>query len=325
MARHKKHEDHANHEAWAIPYGDLLTLLLALFVVLYSMSSVNEGKYRVLSDSLNEAFGGRPRSPSPIQIGENAPRGGVINAQRLALMPRRNGGDGGPEGAAAGKGRVAPLQFNPVKSLASQPDVRAPAAGSERNALEKMADDVQRALGDLIDRKLVTVRRTEQWLEIEMRTDILFPSGVARLSPVATPVLDKLAGILAPFPNLIRVEGHTDDLPIATAVFPSNWELSAARAASVVTLFVAQGVEPSRLSVVGYGEHQPITDNDTAEGRNRNRRVVIVVINDPNHRTVAVPAGSDARALPGPVSETHAPLPAPVPGPVQEADPGETP
>ncbi len=145
-------------------------------------------------------------------------------------------------------------------------------------ALAHVADQVEEAMQDLVRRKVVTVRRTDLWIEVEIRADILFPSGVAQLSPNAAGVIDQLAGVLAPLPNAIRVEGHTDNVPIRTAVFYSNWELSAARAGSVVRMLAAQGVGPGRLAVVGLGEEHPIQTNDTAQGRNANRRVVVVIL-----------------------------------------------
>jgi chemotaxis protein MotB len=143
-----------------------------------------------------------------------------------------------------------------------------------------MQRQVQDAMQSLIDAKLVTVRRENMWLEIEINADILFPSGAGEFSPAAEPVLDKLAEVLKPFPNPIRVEGHTDDRPIRTAEFPSNWELSAARAASVVHQFTKQGVDPLRLEIVGFGEFHPRQPNDTNEGRNANRRVVVLVLEE---------------------------------------------
>ncbi|WP_295680865.1 flagellar motor protein MotD [uncultured Nevskia sp.] len=246
MARKRGHEEHANHEAWAIPYGDLVTLLLALFVVLYSMSSVNEGKYRVLSDSLNEAFGGKPRAAQPIQIGDQPPRGDK------------------------------PALIKPLPKMATPP-LKVLSTGKPAGELQLMADQVHKAMADLIDKNLIRVRRTELALEIEIGTDILFASGVADVSTAARPVLARLAAILEPFPNSIRVEGHTDDLPIATVAYPSNWQLSSARAASVVALFMGQGIAPVRMSVAGFGEYRPLASNDSADGRNRNRRVLIVI------------------------------------------------
>ncbi|WP_022975059.1 flagellar motor protein MotD [Nevskia ramosa] len=246
MARKRGHEEHANHEAWAIPYGDLVTLLLALFVVLYSMSSVNEGKYRVLSDSLNEAFGGKPRAAQPIQIGDQPPRGDK------------------------------PALIKPLPKMTTPP-LKVLSTGKPAGELQLMADQVHKAMVDLIDKNLIRVRRTELALEIEIGTDILFASGVADVSTAARPVLARLAAILEPFPNSIRVEGHTDDLPIATVAYPSNWQLSSARAASVVALFMGQGIAPVRMSVAGFGEYRPLASNDSADGRNRNRRVLIVI------------------------------------------------
>lgn len=265
MARKKKHEEHANHEAWAIPYGDLVTLLFALFTVMYAMSSVNEGKFRVLSDSLIAAFHGAPKSMQPVNIGDKQPgKGGekpLVGLAPTVLMKIKAqkvsaGGEGSPRG----------------------PELEAPPTQEVPGALIRMEREVQNAMQALIDAKLVTVRRESLWLEIEINTDILFSSGVADFAPAAAPVLDKLADVLKPFPNPIRVEGHTDNRPIKTASFPSNWELSAARAASVVHEFTKVGVDPLRLEIVGFGEFHPRQTNDTVEGRNANRRVAILVL-----------------------------------------------
>src|SRR6185437_12410168 len=145
-------------------------------------------------------------------------------------------------------------------------------------ALIGMQRQVQDAMQSLIDAKLVTVRRENMWLEIEINADILFPSGAGEFAPSAEPVLDKLAEVLKPFPNPIRVEGHTDDRPIHTAAFPSNWELSAARAASVVHLFMDHGIAPERLAVLGFGQYREVMPNTTAAGRNANRRVAVVIL-----------------------------------------------
>src|SRR5690606_19693421 len=132
-------------------------------------------------------------------------------------------------------------------------------------------------LAELVRQKLVTVRRGRTFLEVEIQSDILFASGVAAPSPVATATARKLGAVLREVPNAVRVEGYTDDRPIRTAAFPSNWELSAARAASVVHVLADEGVDPGRMAVVGYGEHQAVADNASAEGRNANRRVLLVI------------------------------------------------
>jgi chemotaxis protein MotB len=282
MGRRHQHEEHQNHEAWAIPYGDLITLLLAFFVVMYAMSSVNEGKYRVLSDSLNAAFRGSPRSVEPIQIGERSAGKGPgsdhspLDQALLEGSPHQvidpvsiNAMDGG-DGATA----------RPEAKVMDKPHDVHNAAFHE---LERVATQVESAMQDLVDQNVVAVRRHSTWVEVEIRTDLLFSSGAATLSPAAVAVLDKLAATLKPFPNPIRVEGHTDNRPISTAQFPSNWELSAARAGSVVHLFTSAGMEPSRLAVIGLGEFRPSQSNDTPEGRNANRRVLLVILNTEEH------------------------------------------
>jgi chemotaxis protein MotB len=270
MARKHKHEEHANHEAWAIPYGDLITLLLAFFVVMYAVSSVNEGKYRVLADSLSSALGGPPRSLKPIQIGNKPEKGtqteSMFNTVTLrGFEQERSGIVANTPGARMGGDQT-------------EPGGAADVDDGNVESLRKMADEVQTAMGDLIDQQLVIVHRNEQWLEIEINTDILFPSGVAQVSPTARPVLARMAGVLKPFPHKLRIEGHTDNMPISTVAFPSNWELSAARAATVVHLFMQEGVDAQRMTVAGMGEFHPVASNDTAQGRDRNRRVVIVVL-----------------------------------------------
>lgn len=266
MKKHK-HEDHVNHEAWAIPYADLMTLLLAFFVVMYAVSVVNEGKYRVMSESIIEAFNGNNKQIQPVHSN---------NATPTAPVPAKRSTSTTPPSLRPRLAVPLPTQALPPQMTQGALTTR---EAAQRN-LQQIQDEVQKALQPLIDQSLVVVRRTQSWLEIEIRTDILFPSGVARLSPEADNTLRSVAGILAPFPNPLRVEGYTDDKPINTAVFPSNWELSAARAASVARLFADNGVDPNRMGILGWGEYRPAADNTSIEGRNRNRRVLVVVLSD---------------------------------------------
>jgi chemotaxis protein MotB len=277
MARKKKHEEHVNAEAWAIPYGDLVTLLFALFTVMYAMSSVNEGKFRVLSDSMIAAFRGAPKSMHPINIGEketgkggDKPLTGITPTVLLKMPPHDRGEQ---------------PSLNPTTPTVPVKD----AAQAVPGALVRMEREVQDAMKALIDANLVKVKRESLWLEVEINTDILFPSGSGDFSGQALPVLDRLAEVLARFPNPIRVEGHTDDRPIRTAMFPSNWELSAARAASVVHEFTKVGIDPLRLEIVGFGEYHPLQPNDSPAGRNANRRVSILVLESsyPSEATTA--------------------------------------
>lgn len=235
MARRRFEEEAHNHERWMVSYADFITLLFAFFVVMYSISSLNEGKYKILSDSLVGVFNQPDRAIKPIPIGEERPR---------TTEPK---------------------------------DLQHDDAAAAQDPLESIMQSMREAFSDLIGANQLTLRGNEMWVEIELNSSLLFPSGDALPNDQAFELLERVARILAPFDNPIRVEGFTDNLPINTEQFPTNWELSAARAGSVVRMLVADGVAPSRLAAVGYGEFQPIADNATPEGRARNRRVVLVV------------------------------------------------
>lgn len=271
MPRRKRHEEPENHERWLVSYADFITLLFAFFVVMYSTSSINEGKYRVLSDSLMGAFSSPQRSLAPVQVGKlvrspyqddtlAAPSGiSKLTGERPEGEPTGHPG-GGVEGGVPG-----PEASDAQGQSAPMADVD--------NLAKRMRDSVL----PQIDEDLVEVRREADWLEIEIKTSILFPSGSARLVEEAIPILENVAEALKGFPNPVQVEGFTDNIPIHTVAYPSNWELSAARAASVVHLFMKYGVRPERMLAIGYGEHRPAADNITPEGRGKNRRVVIVI------------------------------------------------
>lgn len=247
MARKRRHEEHVNLERWLISYADFITLLFAFFVVMYAISSVNEGKYRVLSDTLVSAFDNQPKTLQPIQVGTDGVMGEPSVLQQDEVAP----GD-------------------PAAINLSKPE----------SALTEVAEDVEKSLSPLIDKDLINVTREENWVEVEINSSLLYLSASAELQEEAIPILGKLAKILRRYPNEIQVEGFTDNVPINTYLYPSNWELSAARAAGVVNLFMRQGVLPDRMSAVGYGEFQPIADNTTEAGRRKNRRVVLVIMSD---------------------------------------------
>ena len=270
--KRQHHEEHANHEAWAIPYADLLTLLLALFVVMYAVSVVNTGKYKVMSESMYEAFNGTPRSIVMIAPPKDQ---GHDNSQQIPTLNLPRPMDTAPPITPLKVNRVNPINMSPYNSLYPIP----------LHSLTDIAEKVRRSVQPLIDKKLIIVRKVQNWLEIEIRSDILYPSGRASLSPTADSTLTKLAQVLSGFDNALRIEGYTDNMPIDTSIYPSNWELSAARSASVARLFAANGVSPERMSILGWGEYHPNADNATAAGRNLNRRVVIVVLSDPGTRT----------------------------------------
>ncbi len=255
--RRRREEPPENHERWLVSYADFITLLFAFFVVMYSISSINEGKYRVLSDTLVAAFKTAPRSPTPINVGETA--------------------------AAA-----------PALTRAATPDLlrlKPPAASAGAADMATISRRVEAALQPLIESRLVNVTRNKLWVKVELNSRLLFASGSALIQEQARAPLQELAGVLRDLPNHVDVEGHTDDVPIHTEVFPSNWELSAARAASVVRLFIAAGVDPRRLAAIGFGPHRPLADNATPEGRARNRRVAVVILAHRDARRVVAVEG----------------------------------
>ena len=264
MARRHVHEEHMNHEAWAIPYGDLVTLLLAFFVVMYAISSVNAGKYRAVADSLSNALGGPPKAITPVQLGKTQVRGADHDRPTL-----------GTKGSTAPT-RAAAVQLAPLPLPAAEAAADAQARSAKQ--LQGIGNRIGDALSGLVKQKLVRVRRGTDYLEVEIQSDLLFASGSARPSALAIDTVRKVADVLRDEPNALRVEGYTDNQPIASPQFPSNWELSAARAASVLHVMVDAGIAPQRLSMTGYAEFQPVADNATSEGRNANRRVMLVIL-----------------------------------------------
>jgi len=251
--------DQENHERWLISYSDFITLLFAFFVVMYSISSVNEGKYKVLSETLIGAFDvveKRPVSGDPMVLGEYV-KNSMIDFPGLAHK----------------QGELI-----------------------NANQLSDLMQQVEGAFGDLIEQEEITIDGSETWVEISLSSGLLFASGSAVPNAAAQPILQQIAGILSGYENPVRVEGFTDNVPINSGLYPSNWELSAARSATVVRLLVQSGVEPERLAAVGYGEYQPFATNDSAEGRNKNRRVVLVVSKDLDVRRGVSGAGEPVSA-----------------------------
>ncbi len=248
--RKRRQEEPENTDRWLVSYADFITLLFAFFVVMYSMSSINEGKYRVLSDTMEEAFKTPPKSPDPIQIGK----------ERKTL-------------------KTVETTINEISLIGVKPSITPRA-----QQMEHIAEDLQRNLAPLVDKKLIKITRDKLWVKVEMNNRILFASGNAHLTERGYPILEELAEVVRNLPNHIDVEGHTDNRPIRTSTYPSNWELSAARAASVVHLFTRNGVDPKRLSAIGYGQYRPVASNSSAKGRRRNRRVVVVILADKNAR-----------------------------------------
>ena len=260
MRRHREQE-HVNNERWMVSYADFITLLFAFFVVMYSISSVNEGKYKVLSESLDGIFNASQRSLMPIQFGEKEtpkPLQTVEPDIQPIEAPKPDSGDKAQD-------KLVPTDLN------------------------QMSERLGTTLSNLMLDGLVTMNENENWIELSLRNSLLFSSGDAVPNAEAFPLVEDIARVLRDYPNAILVEGFTDDIPITTPVYPSNWELSGARAAAIVRMLIDNGVDAKRLAAVGYGENQPIARNDTSEGRQRNRRVVLLIAKDSNVRLTMRP------------------------------------
>jgi chemotaxis protein MotB len=245
MRRHRRRaeEDHPNHDRWLVSYADFITLLFAFFVVMYAISTLNEGKYRVLGDSLVYAF----------------------RHDRV----------------------VSPASHGAIPSTVSTPTVRvAPTAAEQlrrqrEQKLVSVADKIRSALEPLVETGQVRMKPSARGLVVEINASVLFAPGQAVLRPDSIQALQAVAQVLTEVDNAVNVEGHTDNLPIASIQYPSNWELASARASSVVRLFAAGGVAPARLSAIGYSDNRPVDSNDTTDGRARNRRVTLLILADP--------------------------------------------
>jgi chemotaxis protein MotB len=265
--RRKKVEEHENLDRWLVSFADFMTLLFAFFVVRYSISSVNTGKYRVLSDSLSESFRKEPESKNIIDF-ENP-----VSEENV-------------------------LQSNDYIKLAIPREIVNTDNNSTQNpSLNEISADVSDAVDDLISDGLISLSGNDNWLEIEIKSSLLFQSGNSVLSEDAEDILATLGDIIKVYPNQIQVEGYTDNVPIKTRKFPSNWELSSARAASVVHLFEEVGVNPNNMQAIGFGEYKNKVSNDTQEGRSENRRVKIVILGSENKRKIVKSKASSAKHI----------------------------
>jgi chemotaxis protein MotB len=242
MARRPKRPEHDNHERWMVSYADFITLLFAFFVVMYGISSVNEGKYKVFSVSVNQAFGanGKAGEGSAVHLSEE-------EIFFKSLVDRRNA-------------RLAEKQRK------------------QNERMQNLAQTLNGAMASFVKSGQMNVSQNGRGVELEINASALFNQGEADIQPEARKTLADAAKVLADNDFAIEVEGHTDNMPISTNRFPSNWELSSARASSVVRLFIDQGIVAKRLKAVGEADNQPVVPNDTAEGRARNRRVTITVL-----------------------------------------------
>jgi len=258
-----------HHERWLVSYADFITLLFAFFVVMYSVSQVSESKYRMLSETLSSTFAGAMETfESP-----------TAESSTTDTLAEKTSTTGASDTAAS----LSPLD-------------------DDRSRLTIVHQRVQAALLGQEQQAKISMTPGNHALEIELSAGVLFELGSDRLSAAARSLLAPLVDVLAESDNHVAVEGHTDSAPISNDRFQSNWALSSLRAVAVVNALVEQGIEPRRLFAAGYGEHRPVADNSSAEGRGQNRRVVLRVHNVAVARRV-LPGDGKSQTL-GPILES---------------------
>jgi chemotaxis protein MotB len=254
--KEKKHSEEEGGEAWLLPYSDLMTLLLAVFIVLFAVSKVDQTK----AEEISNAFKGMFESSS-----------GVMSEGEGSVIPRE------PNGVDEMKGGDNTEAGNAV----SQEELEAFLGKYEVNNLQELQTRLDAIFEHEEMSDLVSTNVDLRGLVITLNNAIVFNSGSADIKPEYESSLIKIADIIRLVNNHIRVEGHTDNRPINTSTYPSNWELSTARAAGVVRLFIEKGkIAPERVVAVGYGEYKPVADNSTEEGKEKNRRIDIIVLSE---------------------------------------------
>jgi chemotaxis protein MotB len=244
MARKAKHPAHANHERWLVSYADFMTLLFAFFVVMFAKA--DQDKAKKISQAFTEAL-------------EHGQLSTVVANILSGKSPTK-----GKTGAAPPQGKDPAAAANPMLA-----------------ELLPSLEYLSAELKDEIAAGKVHVEMHARGLVVSLMEAAFFPSGEARIVPGALPSIAKIAGALKKIPNPVRLEGHTDSVPIHNSRFQSNWDLSAARGVAMLELFTTQyGIAEDRLAIVGYADHAPVDTNETDAGRARNRRVDLVILNE---------------------------------------------
>ena len=279
MSRRGRGHRHANHERWLVSYADFITLLFAFFVVLYASAQVDQRKVGRLALAIKVAFqelGVFPASTTKVPIDINEPM--PFSTVQAIENAKRN---------------------TELGHVSSPPEDTLSASAVEAN-LTTLQAELQQALHNEIATHAVALHRETEGLVISLREFGFFDSGSASLRPSALPALDRIASILAVRTCRLRIEGHTDNVPIHTATMASNWELSTARATELVRLLITRyRFSPERLSAAGFAEYHPIASNETLQGRAQNRRVDIVILSEHIVRT-AVSGQTPTSSKPSP-------------------------
>lgn len=304
MAKKTKIPEHENHERWMVSYADLLTLLFALFVILYGFAMSAQTEVKSIVQGLVQSFSemgfvtARPGSsvlsgnmgvdgtssnanlsnvpPKDIPI-VNAPvegGGGVLDFGALSNTKSNSSSQkesDTDENSTSGHGRDDELRNDSeIESDTSSESI----TGAP---LDSIMQEMSANLQELLDEKIISITRTESWLTIDFNSSLLFPHGSATVLNRFKPILDELASILNGVNNYIHIRGYTDNTYVGDELYKSSWELSAARSISVLNYFVSQKMDPRRLAVEAYGEFSPFASNTTKKGREKNRKVVIAI------------------------------------------------
>jgi len=290
LSRRKRHKAHANHERWLVSYADFITLLFAFFVVLYASSQADKKKAAQVAASIKGAFQqmGVFTGSAPEQIG----------------IP-------GSTGVQHPEMTDTPLKVVKVAGVDDKPN----ATGGYGVDVDELRKELESALGDEIRKHEVQMRMTPEGLVVSLREIGFFNSGEADLLEDGQSTLARIATILGGKGFEIRVEGHTDNIPIHTSEFKSNWELSTARATQVVSLLIEKySFDPLLVSAAGYSEYRPIGSNDTPQGRAANRRVDLVVVGKPSDKEKLARTEPGAEETP---QEPQTTVPSPKPTPIK--------
>jgi chemotaxis protein MotB len=254
-------EDKINTDRWMLTYLDMITLLMIFFVVLYSMSIIDVQKFSAIAESLHMALGGGTPVKIELSAGQTGPS---IFTTGTPLS----------EVTASGRG----TDPSTVTTQDAGDTNQANGDSKEKMTLAAIKAKLDKFAADNGFQSTLVTSIEERGLVVRIQETLLFESGSAEITTRARDILNKISIVLAAAPNQIRIEGHTDNLPINTAMFPSNWELSVARATNVVHILQNDHISPDRLSAVGYGEFRPLYPNDTEDGRDKNRRIDLLIL-----------------------------------------------
>lgn len=258
MALKKEPEKHVNHERWLVSYADFITLLFAVFVVLYAMGQSDKKKVEEVMQAIQQSFG-------MASAGATAPKVNVIASQTITVIPSLK-----PELTISPMGRTRSGQ---TKTRAEEKDFRQIKSAVEAYLIKQGAQSK------------VTLEITRRGLIVSLKEAGFFNSGQANIKPEAYELINTIAEVMTQYNNPMRLEGHTDNIPINTAQFPSNWELSTARATNGLKYLLKNfNVDANKISATGYAEFRPIADNATPDGRARNRRVDLVMLSGEGER-----------------------------------------